>query len=53
VNYGEDLESACLRELSEECNLKGKNPKLVKVNFSYSSILMENLKGILENMLFL
>lgn len=28
VNYGEDLETAALRELQEECNLEGKNPKV-------------------------
>ena len=29
VNYGEDTESACLRELKEECNLNGNIKKLI------------------------
>ena len=31
VDYGEDPEKACLRELHEECTIVGKDPKLVCV----------------------
>lgn len=31
IDYGESCETACLRELKEECNLDGKNPKLFGV----------------------
>ncbi|GJD08226.1 ADP-ribose pyrophosphatase [Galdieria sulphuraria] len=31
VEYGEDPEKAVLRELEEECGLKGKNPTLIAV----------------------
>ena len=31
VDYGEDPEDACIRELKEECCIEGKEPKLVCV----------------------
>ena len=31
VDYGEDPEDACIRELQEECNITGKQPELVCV----------------------
>ncbi len=31
VDYGEDPEAACIRELLEECNIRGRSPQLVGV----------------------
>lgn len=31
VDYGEDPRDACLRELEEECNIKGESPELITV----------------------
>ena len=31
VDYGEDQEDACIRELKEECNITGKKPELICV----------------------
>ena len=31
IDYGEDPEVACIRELKEECNVEGQNPVLVCV----------------------
>ena len=31
VDYGEDPETACLRELREECHIEGSNPELICV----------------------
>ena len=31
IDYGEDPEESCLRELKEECNVEGSNPVLVCV----------------------
>jgi len=32
VDYGEDPENSCIRELEEECNITGKQPELICVN---------------------
>jgi 8-oxo-dGTP diphosphatase len=34
VDYNEDPEEGCLRELSEECNLQGKSIEFVKFYFN-------------------
>jgi len=31
VDYGEDPETACIRELKEECSIDGSNPELIAV----------------------
>ena len=33
MDYNEDPKDAVLRELKEECNLIGKNPRVVKIKF--------------------